>query len=315
MALRYQARWRIGYVLRSYSEGPGFESRSGHPDFSFPWWLQANAGVIPYHGPWPINFPTPTPSLMTSLSKRLLTNALVYVCGREVKYGTVLYHEMGTVLTHEGFFALCSSQDLETCNIRVIIRHQAKLQNAVYTRAGVGSPLVSAYIEESMEQRRNERAGGKGVRRVNLPTSGIVRHDSHIRNSGGNPAGDRTRFAYVIEVNMEPRRNGGREKREIPEKARRPRFPLAKVRLPGRGSSPRTAETCPVCYKLQTTFLERRMKDVASPFLVSALAGALFSSSVRLLSGWLCREISTPGARIPQVAVSMPINLTLFTIK
>ncbi|KAJ8898324.1 hypothetical protein PR048_003684 [Dryococelus australis] len=44
-------------------------------------------------------------------------------------------------------------------------------------------------IEASMQQRRNERAGETGDTRENSPTSGIVRHDSHVRKSGGDPAG------------------------------------------------------------------------------------------------------------------------------
>ncbi|KAJ8878527.1 hypothetical protein PR048_019105 [Dryococelus australis] len=42
---------------------------------------------------------------------------------------------------------------------------------------------------EGMEQRRNERAGETGDPRENLPTSGIVRHDSHMRISEGSRLG------------------------------------------------------------------------------------------------------------------------------
>ncbi|KAJ8880610.1 hypothetical protein PR048_017080 [Dryococelus australis] len=56
------------------------------------------------------------------------------------------------------------------------------------------------FDEASMEQRRNERAGETGDLRENPPTSGIVRHDSHMRKSGSDPAGNRTRFVYVGEV-------------------------------------------------------------------------------------------------------------------
>ncbi|KAJ8869804.1 hypothetical protein PR048_028812 [Dryococelus australis] len=38
-----------------------------------------------------------------------------------------------------------------------------------------------------MEQRRNEEAGETGDPRENPPTSGIVRHDSHMRNARGRP--------------------------------------------------------------------------------------------------------------------------------
>ncbi|KAJ8894431.1 hypothetical protein PR048_007085 [Dryococelus australis] len=43
----------------------------------------------------------------------------------------------------------------------------------------------------SMEQRRNEKAGGGGTgdSRENPPTNGIVRHDSHMRKSGGTRQG------------------------------------------------------------------------------------------------------------------------------
>ncbi|KAJ8866400.1 hypothetical protein PR048_032243 [Dryococelus australis] len=44
-------------------------------------------------------------------------------------------------------------------------------------------------IEVNMERRRNEGAGETGDPRENPQTSGIVRHDSHLRKSG-DPAGD-----------------------------------------------------------------------------------------------------------------------------
>ncbi|KAJ8898281.1 hypothetical protein PR048_003641 [Dryococelus australis] len=49
-----------------------------------------------------------------------------------------------------------------------------------------------------MKQRRNESTGETGFPRQNPPTSGIVRHDSPMRKSGSDPAGDRTRFALII---------------------------------------------------------------------------------------------------------------------
>ncbi|KAJ8872286.1 hypothetical protein PR048_025888, partial [Dryococelus australis] len=48
-----------------------------------------------------------------------------------------------------------------------------------------------------MEQRRNARARETGDPRESPPTSGIVRQDSHVRKSGSDPAGNRTRFSYV----------------------------------------------------------------------------------------------------------------------
>ncbi|KAJ8877890.1 hypothetical protein PR048_022349 [Dryococelus australis] len=41
-----------------------------------------------------------------------------------------------------------------------------------------------------MEQRRNERVVEMGDPRENPPTCGIVRHDSHLRKSRSDPAGE-----------------------------------------------------------------------------------------------------------------------------
>ncbi|KAJ8873099.1 hypothetical protein PR048_026715 [Dryococelus australis] len=46
----------------------------------------------------------------------------------------------------------------------------------------------------SMEQRRDKMTGEMGDPRENPPTSGIVRHDSHMRKSGIYPTGNRTQF-------------------------------------------------------------------------------------------------------------------------
>ncbi|KAJ8874563.1 hypothetical protein PR048_025426 [Dryococelus australis] len=51
-------------------------------------------------------------------------------------------------------------------------------------------------IEVNMERCRNEGEGETGDPRENPPTSGIVRHDSHLRKSG-DLAGDWARFALV----------------------------------------------------------------------------------------------------------------------
>ncbi|KAJ8883625.1 hypothetical protein PR048_015477 [Dryococelus australis] len=48
-----------------------------------------------------------------------------------------------------------------------------------------------------MERRWNARAGETGVPRENPPTSGIVQHDLHMRKSGSEPTGYRTRIAVV----------------------------------------------------------------------------------------------------------------------
>ncbi|KAJ8891639.1 hypothetical protein PR048_004167 [Dryococelus australis] len=53
-------------------------------------------------------------------------------------------------------------------------------------------------IEVTMEQRRNARAGDMGDNRENPSASCIGRHDPHMRKSGSNAAGNRTRFALEI---------------------------------------------------------------------------------------------------------------------
>ncbi|KAJ8891090.1 hypothetical protein PR048_010600 [Dryococelus australis] len=47
------------------------------------------------------------------------------------------------------------------------------------------------------QQKTTSTKGGTGDPRENPLTSAIVRHDSHLRKSGRDPAGDRTRFALV----------------------------------------------------------------------------------------------------------------------
>ncbi|KAJ8867053.1 hypothetical protein PR048_032915 [Dryococelus australis] len=44
-----------------------------------------------------------------------------------------------------------------------------------------------------MERRRTASAREAGDPRESPPTSGIVHHDSHMRNYGGSPYGNRTR--------------------------------------------------------------------------------------------------------------------------
>ncbi|KAJ8869742.1 hypothetical protein PR048_028750 [Dryococelus australis] len=53
--------------------------------------------------------------------------------------------------------------------------------------------------EVNTEQRRNARAGETGDPEKKPPTSGIVRHDFHMRKSGGYSAGIHTRSAWVRE--------------------------------------------------------------------------------------------------------------------
>ncbi|KAJ8891098.1 hypothetical protein PR048_010608 [Dryococelus australis] len=55
-------------------------------------------------------------------------------------------------------------------------------------------------VKRGMEQRWNARAGGGGNGRSPgkiCPTSGIVWHDPHMRKSGSDPAGNRTRFEIL----------------------------------------------------------------------------------------------------------------------
>ncbi|KAJ8873746.1 hypothetical protein PR048_024580 [Dryococelus australis] len=59
------------------------------------------------------------------------------------------------------------------------------------------SDVMREWNEVSMEQRRNTWAGETGDPGENPPTSGIVRHDSHMRKSGSDFAGKRTRYTYV----------------------------------------------------------------------------------------------------------------------
>ncbi|KAJ8874823.1 hypothetical protein PR048_022712 [Dryococelus australis] len=57
--------------------------------------------------------------------------------------------------------------------------------------------LIGSQDQVSMEQRQNVWAGGTGDPRENPPTRGTVRHDSQMRKSGGDPAGNRAWFALV----------------------------------------------------------------------------------------------------------------------
>ncbi|KAJ8873475.1 hypothetical protein PR048_024293 [Dryococelus australis] len=58
-----------------------------------------------------------------------------------------------------------------------------------------GTVLYIRRSEVNMEQRRNARAGETGDPRGNPSTSDIVRHNSHVRISGSDPAGNRTKFS------------------------------------------------------------------------------------------------------------------------
>ncbi|KAJ8884325.1 hypothetical protein PR048_016182 [Dryococelus australis] len=78
-------------------------------------------------------------------------------------------------------------------------------------------------IEMSMEQCRNERAGGMGDPRENPPASDIVRHNSHMRKSGSGPV-ERTgvREKSVLGALGETRSEEGKgERRAVMGKHRR----------------------------------------------------------------------------------------------
>ncbi|KAJ8866104.1 hypothetical protein PR048_033628 [Dryococelus australis] len=69
---------------------------------------------------------------------------------------------------------------------------------------GGGGLWAALNIEVLRNAKRSEngavpewKGGEVGDPRENSPTSGIVRHDSHLRKSGSEPAGDSTRFALV----------------------------------------------------------------------------------------------------------------------
>ncbi|KAJ8871132.1 hypothetical protein PR048_027436 [Dryococelus australis] len=68
---------------------------------------------------------------------------------------------------------------------------------------------VEGCSEVSMKQRRNERAGETGDPREKPPTSGIVRHDSHVRKSGRDHAWNRTREHVPTAELKEEQRAGG----------------------------------------------------------------------------------------------------------
>ncbi|KAJ8867880.1 hypothetical protein PR048_031685 [Dryococelus australis] len=50
---------------------------------------------------------------------------------------------------------------------------------------------------DEYEEAQECKWGETGNPRENPPTNGIVRHDSHVRKSGSDPEGNRTRFTYV----------------------------------------------------------------------------------------------------------------------
>ncbi|KAJ8878433.1 hypothetical protein PR048_019011 [Dryococelus australis] len=56
--------------------------------------------------------------------------------------------------------------------------------------------------EMSTEQRRNARAGETGYPRENPPISGIFRKGSHLRSSGSDSAGNRTRIALLEQASI-----------------------------------------------------------------------------------------------------------------
>ncbi|KAJ8873984.1 hypothetical protein PR048_024824 [Dryococelus australis] len=83
-----------------------------------------------------------------------------------------------------------------------IDQHDSHMQKSWGTQPGIapGSPwwgggdysnyYTTAVSEMSMDERQNVTEGETGDPRVNTPTSGIVRHDSHFRKSDSVPAGE-----------------------------------------------------------------------------------------------------------------------------
>ncbi|KAJ8887576.1 hypothetical protein PR048_013793 [Dryococelus australis] len=84
-----------------------------------------------------------------------------------------------------------------------------------------------------MEQRRNARAGKMGDPRVNPPTSGIVRHDSHMQKSGSDPAWERpmrVTFENGAAPELEGRGNGRSPRKPADQRHSPARFLHAKIR-------------------------------------------------------------------------------------
>ncbi|KAJ8874802.1 hypothetical protein PR048_022691 [Dryococelus australis] len=77
----------------------------------------------------------------------------------------------------------------------VVHSTMCSVQNVV--QATLWSLLNIAQAAMSVEQRRNARAEKTGELRGNRPTSGVVRDDSSMRKSGGDPTGNQTLFALV----------------------------------------------------------------------------------------------------------------------
>ncbi|KAJ8881513.1 hypothetical protein PR048_017995 [Dryococelus australis] len=80
----------------------------------------------------------------------------------------------------------------------VVFPYQAGQQREKIAEKGVRS-------EMSMEQRRNAKAGKAGYTRENLTNSGVVRHDSYVRKSGSDPAGNRIRWEASSLTTTAPR--------------------------------------------------------------------------------------------------------------
>ncbi|KAJ8893903.1 hypothetical protein PR048_006504 [Dryococelus australis] len=88
-----------------------------------------------------------------------------------------------------------------------IVQHDSHMQKSGVTRRGLNPDRLGGRLTAqppwprpsrvSMEQRRNASAGETGNPLGNPSTSGIVRHNSHLRKSGSDLTGDRTRLALV----------------------------------------------------------------------------------------------------------------------
>ncbi|KAJ8888872.1 hypothetical protein PR048_008366 [Dryococelus australis] len=118
-----------------------------------------------------------------------------------------------------------------------------------------------------MERRRNARAGKTGDLRANPKTRGIVRHDSHMRKSGSDPAGNvilttvrhisdvcaripvqivhDTQVEWVQSIDMWCIRNNGRSGAAVAERlARPPPTKAIRAQSPAGSQDPRMWESC-----------------------------------------------------------------------
>ncbi|KAJ8888118.1 hypothetical protein PR048_007605 [Dryococelus australis] len=93
-------RRRSGNSLESHSGGPGFDSRSGDPDFGFPKLLQANAGMGPKQRPSRI--PSHSLPILPPCATCAVSNDLAYGATPELKGGGTPSHVQKSGVTRPG---------------------------------------------------------------------------------------------------------------------------------------------------------------------------------------------------------------------